>query len=95
MKKRIKLRYLWSGLKHQLPWSRLFKNYLITGNGWGLFSKYAHFNKGGKEKVGYNSLKTALKSAEVMSNKYEVHFSVYKCVRCGKYHLGKNRLNKK
>lgn len=95
MKKRIKLRYLFSGLRHQLPWSRLFRNYFITGNGWGLFSKYAHYNKAGKEKIGYNTLKTALKSADVMGTKYKAHFSVYKCVRCGKYHLGKNRTSVK
>lgn len=93
--KRIKLRYIIPGLRHQLPLKRLFKNYFITGNGWGLFSKYAHYNKSGKEKVGYNSLKTAKKSAEVMETKYGGHFSVYRCVRCGKFHLGKNRTSVK
>ena len=91
---RIKLRYLFSGLKHQLPWSRLFKNYFVTGNGWGLFSKRSHYVKDGKEKVGYNTLATALKSAQVMGEKFNKHFSVYKCIRCGKYHIGKNRENK-
>jgi hypothetical protein len=93
--KRIRLRYLIPALRHQLPLKRLFRNYFITGNGWGLFSKYAHYNKKGNEKVGYNSLATALKSAKVMGDKYDAHFSVYRCVRCGRYHLGKNRTSVK
>lgn len=91
MGEKIKLKYLISGIKHQLPWKRLFKNFFITGNGWGLFSKYSHTNKNGKDKVGYNTLITAQKSADAMERKYNKHFSTYKCVRCGKYHLGKNR----
>jgi len=94
MDKKIKLKYVIPGLRHQLPLKRLFKNFLLTGNGWGLFSKWAHYNKKGKDKVGYNSLKTANKSALSMEKKYGNHYSTYLCIRCGKYHLGRNRNNK-
>ena len=88
---RIKLKYLVSGLRNQLPIKRLIRNFFITGNGWGLFSKYSHYTKKGSEKVGYNTLKSANKSAQAMQRKYNYYYSVYKCLRCGKYHLGRNR----
>lgn len=93
--KRIKLRYLLPALREQLPIRRFLRNFFWTGNAWGMFSKFSHYNKSLKEKVGYNTLKTAKKSAEVMGVKYKAHFSVYKCLRCGKYHLGKNRTSVK
>jgi len=44
--------------------------------------------------VVYNSKATALKSAEALGKKRNVHFSVYKCAYCDGYHLGRNRENK-
>lgn len=86
-----KLKYILPALKHQLPIKRFIRNYFITGNGWGLFSIYSHQNKSGKEKVGYNTIESANKAASAMGKKNKVHYSVYKCIYCGKYHLGRNR----
>lgn len=71
------------------------KNFFITRNAWGMFYKSSHINSGtGKPKVMYNTKKTAIKSAEKMSEKYNKHFSYYKCVFCNGYHIGKNKDNK-
>ena len=48
----------------------------------------------GKLKVMYNTKESALKAAESMKKKMNKHFSVYKCIFCDGYHLGKNRDNK-
>lgn len=48
----------------------------------------------GKLKVMYNTKDSALKAAESMNKKHNKHFSVYKCVFCDGYHLGKNKNNK-
>jgi len=37
---------------------------------------------------------TAKKSAEKISQKYNKHFSYYKCLFCDGYHVGKNKDNK-
>jgi hypothetical protein len=42
----------------------------------------------------YNTVETARKSAEKMSEKYNTHFSYYKCLFCDGYHVGKNKDNK-
>lgn len=42
----------------------------------------------------YPSKSEAQKAADVMSKKYGVHFSVYKCVWCDGWHIGKNSRNK-
>lgn len=88
---KIKFRYLWRALKEQGPLRRFMYNFFVTGNGWGLFSKWAHYNKKGKEKQGYNTKATAEKSAKAMQEKYGYYYSNYYCPRCGKYHLGRNR----
>lgn len=88
--KPIRLRYILPALKEQLPLKRLLRNFFITRNAWGMFSVYSHYNKKGKEKVGYNTLETAKKSADAMKRKYGFHYSSYKCIRCGKFHLGRN-----
>jgi predicted RNA-binding Zn-ribbon protein involved in translation (DUF1610 family) len=88
---KVKFRYVIPALKQQMPIKRFLRNFFVTGNAWGMFSKHAHYNKKGKEKVGYNTLETANKAAASMKKKYGYHYSVYLCPRCGKYHLGRNR----
>lgn len=91
----MKLRNLVLVFKDQLPAKRFFRNFFITRNAWGLFHQNSHISAGsGKEKVKYNTQKTALKSAKKMSEKHGTHFSAYKCLWCDGYHLGKNRDNK-
>lgn len=92
--KKIKISNLILGLKEQLPLNRAFKNFFITGNALGLFSIRSHQREDGKLKVMYNTKETAQKAADSMGKKMNKHFSVYKCIYCNGYHLGKNRENK-
>lgn len=80
-------------MKEQGPFLRAFKNFFITGNAWGLFSKRSHYREDGNEKVGF-SKRSAIKAAQKMGEKHGKYFSVYKCIYCDKYHIGKNRENK-
>jgi len=92
---KIKLKNLILGLKEQLPLKRAFRNFVITGNAWGLFHINSHIRQdNNKPKVMYNTKESALKAAESMKKKKDIHFSVYKCIYCDGYHLGKNRDNK-
>lgn len=90
----MKIRNIILGLKDQLPVKRAFRNFFITGNAWGLFSIRSHQREDGKLKIMYNTKETAQKAAESMGKKMNKHFSVYKCIYCDGYHLGKNRDNK-
>ena len=91
----IKIRNIYLGIKHQFPFKRAFRNFFITGNAWGLFHRNSHYRfSNDNPKVMYNTLKTATKSADSMAKKTGKHFSVYKCIYCNGYHLGKNRNNK-
>lgn len=91
----ITLKNLYLGLKDQGPLKRAFKNFFITGNAWGLFSKYSHIRRDtNTSKITYSSKESALKAAKKMGEKRGVHFSVYKCIYCDGYHIGKNRDNK-
>jgi len=91
----IKIKNLFLALKEQGPFKRAFRNFFITGNAWGLFHKNSHIRFETKKlKVMYNSKETAFKAAVSMGKKNNVHFSVYKCIYCDGYHLGKNRDNK-
>ena len=56
-----------------------------------MFSIYSHKNKNGRDKVGYNRIESANKAALSMGKKHHTHYSVYRCIYCGKYHLGRNR----
>ena len=86
------IRNLYLALKGQLPFKRAFYNFLITRNAWGMFHRNSH-RRGdtGKEKVMYNTKASAGKAATSMGKKRDCHFSVYKCVFCDGYHIGKNR----
>jgi len=91
----MKIENIILALKEQLPWKRAFRNFFITGNAWGMFHLNSHQRQDtGKEKVMYNTKASALKAAESMGRKTNKHFSVYKCIYCDGYHLGKNRDNK-
>jgi hypothetical protein len=90
----MKFKNLILALYDQGPLNRAFRNFIITGNAWGLFSIRSHQRDNGKLKVMYNTKETAQKAAESMKKKMDKHFSVYKCIYCDGYHLGKNRENK-
>ena len=91
----MKLKNIIRALWEQGPPRRAFRNFFITGNAWGLFHINSHMRQDtGKLKVMYNTKKTALKAAESLGKKHDKHFSVYKCMYCDGYHLGKNRDNK-
>ena len=79
-------------IKDQMPLKRFIRNFFITRNAWGLFSKNSHRNKAsGSPKVGYNTKASALKAAASMHKKYGHIYSAYKCLWCSQYHVGKNR----
>lgn len=87
---RIKLKYLWAWLKDQASRKRLFHNFFITRNAWGAFSINSHLSGGGKEKIGFSTKESAMKAAADMQDKYFAHYSIYLCLFCGKWHIGKN-----
>jgi len=91
----IKLKNLILALKEQGPFRRFFINFFITRNAWGMFHINSHIRgDNGKAKVIYNTKKSAIKSADAMTKKFNKHFSIYKCIYCDGYHIGKNRNNK-
>lgn len=91
----MKIRNLILGIKEQGPFKRAFRNFFVTGNAWGMFHINSHVRQSnGKLKVMYNTKETAMKAATSLEKKNGVHFSVYKCVFCDGYHIGKNRENK-
>lgn len=86
---------LYLALKEQGPFKRAFRNFFITGNAWGMFSKYSHIRRDTTlpKLVFYDKLH-AQKAADSIGRRKHTHFSVYKCVWCDGYHIGKNRDNK-
>lgn len=91
----MKLKNVILALRDQGPWRRFIRNFFVTRNAWGLFHINSHVAQGtGKLKVMYNTKPTALKAAEALKRKYGSHYSVYKCMRCDGYHIGRNRENK-
>lgn len=91
----IKPKNLLLGLKSQLPLKRFFRNFFITGNARGLFHINSHINSTtGQPKVAYGSQESAMKAAEKMGEKRGCHFSVYKCIYCDGWHIGRNKENK-
>ena len=92
----IKPKNLWKWTIDQVQRKTWFKNFFITGNAWGAFSKYSHLSRrSGEPKITYSTKEKALKAADKMGQKHGVHFSAYKCLWCDGYHIGKNRDNKK
>ena len=91
----MKIKNVILALKNQLPLKRFFINFFITRNAWGLFSINSHVNQQTQNpKVQYGSINSATKAADSMKKKHSKHFSVYKCMFCDGYHIGKNRSNK-
>lgn len=90
----MKLRNLLRALWEQGPPKRFFKNFFVTRNAWGMFSKLSHTRADGKDKVKYNTKASAQKAADAMKKKNGTHYSVYKCIFCDGYHIGRNRDNK-
>jgi hypothetical protein len=90
----IKLKNLIKALREQGPPKRFFRNFFVTGNAWGMFSKLSHIRADGKYKVMYNTRESAQKAAISMKTKRTNHFSAYKCIYCDGYHIGRNRNNK-
>ena len=91
----MKIRNIILALKEQGPLKRAWRNFVVTRNAWGMFHMSSH-KRGdtGKLKVMYNTKETATKASNGMNRKMGKHFSVYKCIYCDGYHLGKNRDNK-
>lgn len=88
----MKLRNIYLALKGQLPLGKLYRNFFVTGNGWGLFSRNSHLNKRtGRAKVVYGTLDEARRAAEGVSRKTGGDLSAYKCIFCDGYHIGNNR----
>ena len=91
----IKLSNLFQALRYQLPLKRAFRNFIITRNAWGMFSVNSHISQStGKPKIAFSTYESASRAAEKMGQKHGKHFSVYKCVFCDGFHIGKNRDNK-
>ena len=88
------MKNLYLALKDQGPFKRFFINFFITRNAWGLFHIRSHKREDGNNKVSYTKRSSAVKAAESMGKKHGKHFSVYKCIFCDGYHIGKNRDNK-
>ncbi|AXQ68926.1 hypothetical protein HOU00_gp199 [Caulobacter phage CcrPW] len=87
----MKLRNVYLALKGQLPLARFYRNFFVTGNAWGMFSRNSHISRGSKKpKVEYGSLASAEKAAAAMERKHGGVFRSYKCVYCDGYHIGKN-----
>ncbi len=90
----MKLRNIVLAFRDQLPLKRMWRNFIVTRNGRGLFHENSHTVAAtGKPKVVYNSRAGAEKAAESMERKYEGVFRPYKCLFCDGFHIGKNRAN--
>lgn len=86
----MKLKYILQALVAQGPFKRFIRNFFITGNAWGMFSKYSHITKTNTPKIGYSTHDKAKLTATKMQTKTGFHYSVYRCIFCGKFHNGKN-----
>lgn len=92
---KIKFRNFRIWFKDQIKRKRVFYNFFISRNALGAFSINSHIRADtGEPKITYHSVESAQKAAEKMGKKYNKHFSVYKCLFCDGYHIGKNRDNK-
>ena len=91
----MKFKNLILSISDQLCREGAFRNIFVTHNAFGIFSIHSHISsRGNKPKIEYPSKEAAQKSAQAMSQKTGVHFSVYKCAFCDGWHIGKNAQNK-
>lgn len=91
----MKIKNLLLSIIDQLNREEAFRNIFVTHNAFGIFSIHSHISsRSNKPKVEYSSKEAAQKSAQAMSQKMGVHFSVYKCAFCDGWHIGKNAQNK-
>lgn len=74
----------------QGPIIRFIKNFW-SGRMLGLFHPRSHYTNDGKPKMGFNTKETAARKQEEMTKKRGVPFKNYRCIYCGRYHLGANR----
>lgn len=82
-------------LKYQGPPKRFIRNFILSKTGWGIFSKHSHVNQHtNKDKVSYPRYESAERAATAMGKKTGKHFSIYKCLYCDGFHIGKNKNNK-
>lgn len=89
----IKIGNLVLALREQLPLKRMIRNFIVTRNAWGMFSRNSHINqKTQTSKVTYNTIESARKASDSMIKKYGGKFRPYKCIFCDGYHIGKNRI---
>lgn len=92
----MKIKNILLSIIDQLNREGAFRNIFVTHNAFGIFSIHSHISsRSNKPKVEYSSKEAAQKSAQAMSQKMGVHFSVYKCAFCDGWHIGKNAQNKK
>lgn len=91
----MKIKNLLLSIIDQVNREGAFRNIFVTHNALGIFSIHSHISsRSNKPKVEYSSKEAAQKSAQAMSQKLGVHFSVYKCAFCDGWHIGKNAQNK-
>ena len=91
----MKIKNLLLSIIDQVNREGAFRNIFVTHNALGIFSIHSHISsRSNKPKVEYSSKEAAQKSAQTMSQKMGVHFSVYKCAFCDGWHIGKNAQNK-
>ena len=91
----MKIKNLMLSISDQLCREEAFRNIFITHNAFGIFSIHSHISgRSNKPKIEYPSKEAAQKSAQAMSQRMGVHFSVYKCAFCDGWHIGKNAQNK-
>jgi hypothetical protein len=74
----MKIKNIYKGLKEQLPWKRFFRNFFITGNAWGMFSKRSHYREDGKPKQIFPKKESAERASISMSKKHGKHFGYIK-----------------
>lgn len=84
----INIKFLILALKDQLPIRRMIHN-LRTGNIFGLFHKRSHYRHDDTEKQGYSKRSSSERAKESMQKKTGKYFSVYRCIFCGNYYIGK------
>lgn len=85
----MKMKNIVGSIMSQKPF---FKNFIKTKNGFGIFSIKSHQTEYYGEKIKFFSKEKALKAATQMSAKTGKTFSVYKCMYCDYWHIGKDRI---